>query len=149
MALAQTDASPIETPNIIDECCIRFSVVPQRGNITGFEGGVQFTARHLALFLSNQWLDEVINAGSDWILRQLGASRRIEINSYLHVQQIHVHLTEATYLPWNHLISAQGVDNIFLSKSLDTPTNRPLYPYADCFHGTNSPLLSTLDLLQW
>lgn len=30
-ALAQTDASPIETPDIIDECSIRLSVVPWRG----------------------------------------------------------------------------------------------------------------------
>jgi hypothetical protein len=75
VALAQTAANPIETPDVIDECRDRLSVVPWRGKITGFGKGVQFTAGHLASFLSNQWLDdEMINAGSDWILRQLGAS---------------------------------------------------------------------------
>ncbi len=148
-ALAQTDADPIETPDIIDECRSRLATVPWRGNITGFGNGVHFTAKHLASFLSDEWLDdEMINAGSDWILRQVGASPRTKIINCLHIQQLrHAHLTETTYLPrthLDHLIITRGVDIIFI----------PLHVFGN--HWTllqvnlpDAPPSSTFGLLQW
>ena len=118
-ALVQSDSIPVETPGIVDECHTRLAAVPWRGGITGFGKGVQFTYKHLALFLSNEWLDdEMINAGSGWIHRQAGARRRMEIAHCLHIQQLqHVHTENIPYIAWarlDHLISAQDVDIIFL-----------------------------------
>ena len=100
-ALVQSDLAPVETPDIVDECHTRLAAVPWKGDITGFGKGVQFTARHLALFLSNEWLDdEMINTGSDWILHQVGASRQTEIVNCLHIQQLqHAHAAGFPYIP--------------------------------------------------
>ena len=89
MGLSASDAPP-EMPDIIDECRIRLAAVPWRGDIPGFGKAVQFTASHLATFLSNSWLDdEMINAGSAWILRQRNTSGdHVEIIDCLHLQRL-------------------------------------------------------------
>ncbi|KAF8803503.1 hypothetical protein BYT27DRAFT_7259964 [Phlegmacium glaucopus] len=137
-ALLQSDSTPIETPDIVNECHTRLSVVPWRGEIMGFGKDVQFTARHLALFLSNEWLDdEMINAGSDWILP-----------------------AEVSYVPrtrLDHLISTHNVDVIFLPLHvfgnhwtlLQVNLSDATYSYADCLHHGISPPPSILNLVQW
>ena len=161
-ALLQSPLTPIETPDIVNECHIRLSAVPWRGDITGFSKGIQFTARHLALFLSDQWLDdEMINAGSDWIRCQVGASRRIEIIDCLHIQQLQLaQVTKVSYVPrtrLDRLISAHSVDIIFLPLHvfgnhwalLQVNLSDATYLYADCLHHGISPPCLTLDLVQW
>jgi Ulp1 family protease len=119
-------------------------------------------ASHLASFLSDQWLDdEMINAGSDWILRQLDASHRTDIINCLHIQQLqHVRLVEATYLPrtrLDQLITAQHVDILFLPLHvfgnhwtlLRIDLSDSTYSYADCLYNRTSPPTSTLGLIQW
>lgn len=161
-ALVQSDSTPVETPDIVDECRTRLTAVPWRGDITGFGKGVQFTARHLALFLSNEWLDdEMINAGSDWILSQVGASRRTEIVNCLHIQILrHAHTAQIPYVPrtrLDHLISTCNVDILFLPLHvfgnhwtlLQVNLSDATYSYADCLHHEISPPPLTLDLVQW
>lgn len=161
-ALVQSDSIPVETPDIVDECHTRLAAVPWRGDITGFGKGVQFTYKHLALFLSNEWLDdEMINAGSDWIRRQVGARRRTEIANCLHIQQLqHVHTENIPYIArtrLDHLISAHNVDIIFLPLHvfgnhwtlLRVDLSNATYSYADCLHHEFSLPRSTLNLVQW
>ena len=100
-ALVQSDSTPVETPDIVDECHTCLAAVLWRGNITGFGKGVQFTYKHLTLFLSNEWLDdEMIDAGSNWILCHVQASGQTEIANCLHIQQLqHVHTKKSLMLP--------------------------------------------------
>jgi hypothetical protein len=85
----------------------------------------------------------------------------MEIVDCLHIQQLkHAHLTQTAYLPrtrLDHLISAQGVNSIFIPLHvfgnhwtlLQIDLFNATYSYADCLHNANSPPSSTFGLIQW
>ncbi|KIM49928.1 hypothetical protein M413DRAFT_22037 [Hebeloma cylindrosporum] len=160
--LSTSSAAP-ETPDIIDECRLRLGAIPWRGDVPGFGKAVQFGASHLSSFLSNSWLDdEMINASSDWILKERGgASNHIQIINCLHLQQLQrAHHSDSTYIPLNPidtLIQSCNVDIILLPlhvygnhwtllciNFLDST-----YSYADCLHQHESPPTTTFSLIEW
>lgn len=54
------------------ECQETFEVLPWSGPVLGFGPAVHLTMEHLSRLLSHQWLnDEIMNAGLDYILRDL------------------------------------------------------------------------------
>jgi hypothetical protein len=85
----------------------------------------------------------------------------MEIVDCLHIQQLkHAHLTQTAYLPrtrLDHLISAQGVNSIFIPLHvfgnhwtlLQIDLFNATYSYADCLHNANSPPSLTFGLIQW
>ena len=148
-----TSSAALEMPDIIDECHARLAAVPWRGDIPGFGKAVQFAVSHLSSFLSNSWLDdEMINAGSDWILKQGSrASNRIQIINCLHLQQLQrAQRSDGPYIPLtpiDNLIQSGNIDIIFLPLHvygnhwtlLCVNLLNSTYSYADCLHQHGSP----------
>jgi Ulp1 family protease len=67
----------------------------------GLSSAVHLTTQDLALFLSSQWLnDEMINAGTDYILRRLKPGSRVRILNCLFIQALGNHRAQReTYTP--------------------------------------------------
>ena len=60
-------------PGLLQHCRSRLSSVPWNTVVPGFSSAVSFTTRSLATLLSYQWLDdEIMNAGAEYIMWQLG-----------------------------------------------------------------------------
>lgn len=74
--------APVEVRihDLLQLCRDRLSHVPWKSTVPGFSDAISLSSRSLAVLLSDKWLDdELINAGSEYIMRQLGATSRSQI----------------------------------------------------------------------
>ncbi|KAI0695988.1 hypothetical protein BC835DRAFT_1414529 [Cytidiella melzeri] len=71
------------------ECQETFGVLPWAGPVPGFSSAVHLTMADLSRFLSNEWLnDEMINAGLDYILRDMQEGCRVMLVNSLFISSL-------------------------------------------------------------
>ncbi|KAJ6546589.1 hypothetical protein B0H10DRAFT_1969601 [Mycena sp. CBHHK59/15] len=75
--------------DLLSACEDILQILPWDATVPGLSAAVHITTQDLVLFLSSEWLnDEMINAGVDYILRQLGPGSRIQVLNYLFIQSL-------------------------------------------------------------
>ncbi|KAJ7151882.1 hypothetical protein C8R43DRAFT_1067439 [Mycena crocata] len=95
----KSDAIPHLADRVRD-CLDTFDYIPWDTIVTGLSPAVHLSTEDLALFLSNDWLnDDMINAGVDYILQRAGGGP-FRILNCLFIQSLrNARVTSATYAP--------------------------------------------------
>lgn len=112
--------APLEIVDLVAECHHRLSAIPWRGQIPLLEKAFNLTSTHLAIFFADEWLDDdMINAGSEWILARCGRnSANVHIVNCLYPQQLqHAQLSGAAYAAQtsvDRLVQSRKVDILFI-----------------------------------
>jgi hypothetical protein len=105
------------------ECRSSLNLIPSLGTIDGFSRAVQLSWSELGIFLSDEWIsDEIINAASEYILRQLGPHSRKRIaNCFLVQHLVNAKTLNEVYIPnrrnpsvLDSMIAAGEVDVIYI-----------------------------------
>ncbi|KAJ6493278.1 hypothetical protein C8R45DRAFT_1073220 [Mycena sanguinolenta] len=74
---------------LVNGCCDMLGIVPWDATVPGLSRAIHLTTQDLVLFLSTEWLnDEMINAGTDYILRRLLPGSRTRILNCLFIQRL-------------------------------------------------------------
>jgi Ulp1 family protease len=125
---------------------------------------VHLSAKNLAGFLSDDWLnDDMINAGSDFISRQLGLRSRVRILNALFIQALsNLRSTNSTYAPkcrrlLDELISKGCLDTLFIPLHvndnhwtlLQIDLTARQYAYVDSMNPSAHLSPAVLDTLIW
>lgn len=105
-------------PGLLQQCRDQLTSVPWNTTVPGFSSAISFTTRSLAILLSYQWLDdEVMNAGAEYIMWQLGVNARTQIvNCFLLGHLRNMRARSSTYAPKKPRL----LDNRIRSRQLDT-----------------------------
>ncbi|KAI0067574.1 hypothetical protein BV25DRAFT_1876116 [Artomyces pyxidatus] len=168
MWLREVEANPLDAraSGLLERCRSRLSAIPWDAVVPGLSRAVVLTTSHLAAFLSNSWLnDEMINAGSDFIMRQLGPHSRVRIaNCFLldSLRNLRARLGDSDYPSYqdsslDRAIQAGRVDilevivhvngNHWAGISLDIKSRT--FFYRDGYNINATASAQDLELLQW
>lgn len=103
---------------LVEGCEQGFDEISWDAVLPGFSRSCRFTTFDLAWFLSSEWLnDEMMNAGSDFIMRQMGPESRVRIANVLFMDSLRSAraVTTAPYKPRRNSL----LDNAIISESVD------------------------------
>lgn len=83
------------------QCWTRIQLIPSNSLIPGFSNAVALSTSSLSAILGTAWLDdEVINAGGEWLMSQLGDHARVQIiNCLLPSHLLNMRARSASYEP--------------------------------------------------
>ncbi|KAI0696274.1 hypothetical protein BC835DRAFT_878998 [Cytidiella melzeri] len=142
------------------ECQESFEVLPWKGLVPGFGPAVRLTMMDLARFLSKEWLhDEMINAGLDYILRDMQKGSRIMLVNCLFFPNLR-EMYKRGHLPKNTTLAdsirRKDIDLLFFPLHVNNSHWTLLtvdlvdhtYSYSDSLLRSASLLKETADLLQ-
>lgn len=109
------------TLSLAVQCRQRIADIPWNSVVPGFSAGVHLVTRSLSSLLGYDWLDdEIINAGGEYITRQLGLKSRSHIvNCLLPIQLDNMRARSTTYSPskvrtLDTRIRAHELDRLFI-----------------------------------
>ncbi|KAI0054490.1 hypothetical protein BV25DRAFT_1922630 [Artomyces pyxidatus] len=160
------DSTNERTVYLTEECYERLQEVCWNSAVPGFGRAIRLTTLDLALFLSDEWLnDEMLNAGSEFIMRHLGTGSTIRIaNCFLlnNLRAIRDRNPEAKYS-----VRQQSVLDCAIQRGevsiLEVPVNpgrthwagirvdlvRRTFAYLDGYNPTATPSRDDLDIIVW
>jgi hypothetical protein len=157
-------ASSERTRCLALECFGRWDVIPWDVTIPGLGQAVHLTSRDLSVFLSDDWLnDEMVNAGTDYILRQLPVASPIRIVNCLFLGSLrNFRASHESYTPrrgskLDRSIMAGEVDTLYVPlHTLNSHwtlmkvdlANRQ-FSYHDSLHAHAQPPQEDLLLVTW
>lgn len=106
------------TADLVANCYRSWEDIPWDSVVPGFGPAVHLTTKDLAVFLSDQWInDDMINAGSDFIMRQLGQASRVRLVNVIFVEALrNLRTVNNTYAPRR----ACNLDRLIQEGRLDT-----------------------------
>ncbi|TCD61882.1 hypothetical protein EIP91_007810 [Steccherinum ochraceum] len=161
------------TRDLVEECYIRRDVIPWDSHVPCFRKSVSITASRLAVFLSNEWLDdEMIDLGTSFVAHRLGRNaRRSKAHNSVYAPKSQTQLDQAIsagqvdvldvhFNPLHHWVLIRAdlrartltyIDNAHLSATVPSHVRDLLcwYLQALCPHGNAfvvSPFPETLPL---
>jgi hypothetical protein len=127
------------------DCLQLWDTIPWTGEVSLLGSAVSLTAEHLALFLSDQWLnDDLMNAGADYILRQLSCQCTSRITNSLFLGTICSRKISARGGPY---IPAKRGPNSELESFIST--GRVTVLYWMVHNGKDHWTLLKIDLTNW
>ncbi|KAJ7176926.1 hypothetical protein C8R46DRAFT_1346848 [Mycena filopes] len=147
---------------LAESCRDMLHIIPWDATIPGLTRSVHLTSQDLALFLSSEWLnDEMINAGTDYILRRLERGSRVRILNCLFIQSLaNARARYDIYAPSkvpaiDKAIRAGDVDVVWFPLHvsgnhwtlLKIDLNAKTIEFADSLHGL--PPIDDIALVQW
>jgi hypothetical protein len=160
-----SDRAPLSqaSATLAVKCQDTWEVLPWTGPVPGFSPAIHLSMGDLSRFLSTKWLnDEMINAGLDYILRDLQKTARTILVNSLFVGSLRGMHKRNTYhsFPSNQLDAAVRNDEV---DEIHIPTHvynshwtllsiylaDRTYTYSDSLNTSASPPEETLLLLRW
>ena len=150
--------------DLILECRKIWAEIPWDAKVPALGAAVHITTEDLARFLSDEWLnDDMINAGADYISRQLGRSSRSRIVNCLLSQSLqNMRALVQQYMPrkptrLDKEISAGLVDILYLPLHvfgnhwtlLRVDLVEGTFIYHDSLRPLATPPQATIDLITW
>jgi hypothetical protein len=156
--------APDHAFDLVEACRHRFYLVPWNCVIPNLSRAVVLTTPNLALFLSTDWLnDEMINAGTGFILHRLGTNNRTRILNCLMIPA----LRQARTIQQTYSLRKNSALEIMINGGLIDTLYVPLhvfnshwtllkidllqhtFSYGDSLHPNTSPPEEVADLLRW
>ncbi|KDR66292.1 hypothetical protein GALMADRAFT_283972, partial [Galerina marginata CBS 339.88] len=152
-----------DSQKLIDECRTTMDHIPYAGMVPGFSKAVNLSLSDLSLFLTDEWLnDEMINAGAEYILHQLGPRNRRRIANCLLVSSLErARARSAVYRrrpsTLNRLLENNAIDKLYVPLHvsnnhwtlLEVDIQERTFAYADSLTSHATPPQSTLNVLEW
>ncbi|KAJ7355749.1 hypothetical protein DFH08DRAFT_772956 [Mycena albidolilacea] len=146
---------------LVSGCRDMLEILPWDVTVPGLSRAAHLTTQDLALFLSVEWLnDEMINAGTDYILRRLMPGSRIRILNCLFIQRLgniraQSEIYPTSFSPIEKAIYRGLVDTVWFPLHVSgnhwTLLNIDLVSktiaYADSLYGL--PPMEEIALVQW
>lgn len=118
--LSQAAETCSACPALAVECEETWDVIPWDCVVPGLGRAVNLTTKELAYFLSDRWLtDEMINAGADYLMRELGLDNRVYIANSLLLLSLEAMRRRGEYCPrtrssLDEAISSGEVDELHI-----------------------------------
>lgn len=152
------------TEELILECRSRFHDIPWNATVPGLGKAVQLSTEDLTGFLSDDWInDDMINAGSEFVSRQLGSNCRTRILNVLFIESLkNLRSTQAIYFPrrlsrMDQSIQDGEIDRLFVPVHINgnhwtllrLDVNTRHYAYGDSMNTSTSVPPDILDTLVW
>ena len=149
---------------LIKDCEEVMENIPYSATVPGLGNAAVLTTHDLSLFLSDEWInDEMMNAGSQYILHQLGTWNRRRIVNCLLVGSLQSSYRRSPkYQPQqptmlDHLITSGVVDKLYIPLHisgnhwtlLEADLVERTFAYADSLSVSAAPPSSTLQVLEW
>jgi len=152
------------TCDLVGDCFESFNEIPWDGVVPRLGRAVHLTTKDLASFLSDDWLnDEMINAGTDFISRQLGPDSCTRVVNVLFVDALrsirsrnNVYTSSIPH-QLDRLISDGNIDTLYIPihvngnhwalLRLDLATHQ--YAYSDSRNSSALVPQDVIDILMW
>ncbi len=145
------------------ECQESWEVLPSTGPVPGFGPAVKLSMADLSIFLSVEWLnDEMINAGLDYILRDVPKTSRLMLVNSMFVNSLRAMHQRQKYRSWKNSqldngIRAQEIDVLYIPTHvhnshwtlLSINLVQRTYSYSDSLDPVAQPPPEILQLLCW
>ncbi|KAH7924394.1 hypothetical protein BV22DRAFT_1195934 [Leucogyrophana mollusca] len=153
-----------EAADLVEVCRDRLEEIPWDAMVPDMGANVHLTAPNLALFLSNEWLnDDMIDAGSAFIMHLLGTQSRIRITDthFMHwlrdERSRRVNYTLRTHSPLDNAIRNGGVDilEVVLNPGgvhwagIKVDIVQRTFAYRDGLNPSRTPSREDMELLDW
>lgn len=154
----------LEEASVIAECRSALEYVPYSRPVPGFSPAVILNTTDLTVLLSDEWLnDELMNGGSEYILRKSGARNRRRIINCLFVRALsNIRERSSVYSPRRYSaletsIVNGDVDRLYIPLHvygnhwtlLEMNLVSRTFSYADSLNDNTAPPPRTMKLLQW
>lgn len=152
-----------EIADLAETCWDCLTRIPWDAIVPNAGTSCRLTTEHLALFLSDEWLDdEMINAGVSFINRRLDSRRRVQITDCMFIDTLRLHrLRNSTYQARRLLSLDSSIQSGNISV-IDVPVNPGNHwacirlnldthtvAYMDSLNPSATPSVEMLDLLTW
>jgi len=149
---------------LVEECETIMECIPYTGMVPGFSKAISLSISDLSLFLSDEWLnDEMINAGAEYILRQLGPRNRQRIaNCFLVPLLQEARRRSSVYNPrkssiLDSLLGMEALDKLYIPLHisnnhwtlLEVDVRLRTFAYADSLNTNPTPPTATTSILEW
>ncbi|TFK60394.1 hypothetical protein BDN72DRAFT_779478 [Pluteus cervinus] len=147
-----------------DESRIALNHIPYQCAVSGFNKSINLSTTDLALFLSNEWInDDMIDAGVAYILKQLGPRSRKSVATCHFIPFLDAaHQRSTTFQPrrsslLDNMVQTQTLDVLYIPMHvfgnhwtlLEMDLVSRTFSYADSLDGSALPPAQSLQLLEW